>query len=238
MGCANRVAWGSVLGAKDRRGVPAVLGAKGAAGADRPALEAAEGAVPPADQGALHQQEGVQDAVPHAVGTVIRHVQAVEVAVETARALVLGVEDAEEIVNPAQGVNRTAARAAEGVAGANLAVDAWELVADANPAQGVWESATEAVLPVLVVVRAKGALVAEDAAGAVLRVDRHAKPGAKGANRGADQGAKAAKGAVETARGSAKILVYRPAKGAKEPAKRRALDKRPIQLHIIDDKTG
>lgn len=233
MGCANRVAWGSVLGAKDRRGVLAVRGAKDAAGADRPVLEGAKGAVLLADQGALHQQEGVQDAVPHAVGTVIRHVQDVEVAVETARALVLGVEDAEGIVNPAQGVNRTAARAAEGVAGANLAVGAWALAADANPVRGVWESATEAALHVLVVVHAEGALVAEDAAGAVLHVDHHAKPGAKGVNRGADQGARAAKGAVETARGSAKILACRPAKGAKELAKGHVLGRYPIQYNRL-----
>ena len=238
MGCANRVAWGSVLGAKDRRGVPAVRGAKGAAGADRPAPEGVRGAVLLAVQGVPHQPEGAVGAVPHAVGTVILHVQAVEGAEGTAKVLVLGAEAAGGSVSHAQGANRTAVRAVGDAAGANLAVDAWELAADANPAQGVWESATEAVLPVLVVVRAKGALVAEDAAGAVLRVDRHAKPGAKGANRGADQGAKAAEGAVETARGSAKILVCRPAKGAKEPAKRRALDKCPIQLHIIDDKTG
>lgn len=238
MGCVNRVAWGSALGAKDRRGVPAVRGVRGAAGADRPAPEGARGAVLPADQGALHQQVGVRDAVPHAVGTAIRRVQAVEGAVETAKALVLGAEDAEEIVNPARGANRTAVRAAEGVAVANHAVDVWELVAGVSPVRGVWGSVTEAALLVLVVVHAKGALVAEDAAGAVLHVDCHAKPGAKVANRAADQGAKAAEGAAETARGSVKILVCRPAKGAKELAKRRALDKHPIQLHIIDNKTG
>lgn len=238
MGCVNRAAWGSALGAKDRRGVPAVRGAKGAVGADRPVLEGAKGAALPADQGAPHQLEGAVDAVPHAVGTVILHAQAVEGAVEIANRRVQDAEDAQGSANPAQDANPTAAQAAEGAEDANHAQDALGLARDAEDVADVAGSAMEAVLPVRAVVHAKGALVAEDAAGAVLHVVRHAKSGAKDVNRGADQGAGAAKGAAETARGNAKIPVCQPAKGAKEPAKRRALDKCPIQLHIIDDKTG
>lgn len=173
-------------------------------------------------------------AVPHAVGTVILHVQAVEGAEGTAKVLVLGAEAAGGSVSHAQGANRTAVRAVGDAAAVNHAVGAWDPVEGVNLVRDAWGSAMEVALLVLGAVHAEDALVAEDAAGAVLHVDLRAEQGARGVNPSVDRGAKGVRDAKIPAKGSVEIPACQPVRGAREPAKGRVLDRCPIQYNNMN----